>query len=146
MDLKFYSLVLLIIFYSNHAFSSHGKELAVFGVNKFDSRCGGSDLKWSDEFIDKVKDRFEKKSWSVDRRLDRAVDGEDWADSSKVTWGNDSSSYGVDSADVGLLSSHGVCKTSSAGDAYSRFSMGDESHSTDECKISIFLGKKIQKT
>ncbi len=124
------SLILLSTMFVLNTYAAH-QELAVFGINEFDSECGGGDLNYSDEFVDKVRDQFEDRGWWTFRRFNAGVDGRDWADSSKSTWGNDASSEGVDHADVGLLSTHGGSDSDS-----SWYVMGDDHSGPDDTGTS----------
>lgn len=120
------------------------KEGAAFGVNNYGGtgRCSGNDLSWSDEFIDGLLDALDDHSWdATERWMDTAVDGRDWGDPSLVTWGADETDpYGVDHADIGMISTHGGHTHNSSG-YYSYFVMGDnEEDCTPETTNDMLFG------
>lgn len=121
--------------FSNTSFAGSYKEAIGFGIDEFSSECGGSDLSHSVEFAEIFKNQFDSwkssSKWDYSRIYrDTAVDAQDWADASKVSWGVDNNStYGADGSDVALISGHGYTD----GESYVGATMGDKSG--DSCSV-----------
>jgi len=114
--------------------SHAAKEVAAFGVDNFENSgtCDSSDLDHSWRFADYFVDAFEDHNWDQGAKwMNKGVDPADWVDDTKKSYGNDDNDpYGVDFADVGLISTHGAHNHTSN---YSYFVMG-EAHEGQNCR------------
>lgn len=89
---------------------------------------GPSDLAYCDDWVDIMEDAFDDEGWNqTENRTNAEVDGRDWSDDSKVSYGDDDvDPFGTDFAEVTMLCSHGG-STTNASDGYrSFFTMGDD--------------------
>lgn len=103
------------------------REGTLYYVNDFDGAdaCGGSDLSWGDDTVGYLEDKLD--DWGFDSVYyhgNRWLDFEDVSDADENVNGEDEvSSRGIDSADIGMMYSHGGKNCS--GSHYSSVKMGD---------------------
>lgn len=104
------------------------REATLYYVKDFDGplTCGGSDLSYAYHTIDYIRDKLV--DWSYDEAFawgDRYVDFVDFADVDIRSNGKDhKESMGIDSADVGMIYTHGKYRCS-GGQYYGSIEMGD---------------------
>ncbi|NVB42774.1 hypothetical protein G6O69_33440 [Pseudenhygromyxa sp. WMMC2535] len=106
------------------------KEGTLYYVNDFDGpdACGGSDLSWGDDTVGHLNDKLD--DWSFDTSYYHGnlwLDFRDVADVDEDANGEDEvANRGIDSADIGMMYSHGS-KLCSGGNYYSSVLLGDDS-------------------
>jgi hypothetical protein len=113
------------------------KEATLYYVNTHSSSsggCSGSNFSWGDDTVDYLADKLD--GWGWDRVYEHSnqwLDFRDVADVDEDSGGNDSADpAGVDSADLGMVYSHGGVSGCDEDAAYSYMKMGD---AATECKV-----------
>lgn len=119
--------------------AARAEEMAAFGVNLFggsSNECGTvttADLSFCDDWADVMEDAFDDEGWDqTENRKNAFVDGRDWSDSYKQSFGDDDlDPTGADFAEVAMLCSRGAWSSDASGHYWSLFTMGDDE---EDCK------------
>lgn len=96
---------------------------------------GPDDLAYCDDWVDVMENAFDAEGWTqTENRTNAEVDGRDWSDDSKVSYGaDDVDPFGSDFAEVAMLCSHGGATTNASDGYRSFFEMGDDA-AGETCK------------